>query len=114
MIILMKNTKENYEYENDKKPKLVEKLKNKKDFVEEKNDKSLILLNDILKSRDLRGILYLHLEFINSCHDLSKITFNDFVNVLEIQHINLSNSDMKDLFNIFASKNNPNFLNFSA
>ena len=108
------NTKENYEYENDKKPKLFEKLKNKKDFVEEKNDKSLILLNDILKSRDLRGILYLHLEFINSCHDLSKITFNDFVNVLEIQHINLSNSDMKDLFNIFASKNNPNFLNFSA
>ena len=108
------NTKENYEYENDKKPKLIEKLKNKKDFVEEKNDKSLILLNDILKSRDLRGILYLHLEFINSCHDLSKITFNDFINVLEIQHINLSNSDMKDLFNIFASKNNPNFLNFSA
>jgi Ca2+-binding EF-hand superfamily protein len=108
------NTKENYEYENDKKPKLIEKLKNKKDFVKEKNDKSLILLNDILKSRDLRGILYLHLEFINSCHDLSKITFNDFVNVLEIQHINLSNSDMKDLFNIFASKNNPNFLNFSA
>ena len=108
------NTKENYDYEYDKKPKLIEKLKNKKDFVEEKNDKSLILLNDILKSRDLRGILYLHLEFINSCHNLSKITFNDFVNVLEIQHINLSNSDMKDLFNIFASKNNPNFLNFSA
>ena len=108
------NSKENYEYEYDKKPKLIEKLKNKKDFVEEKNDKSLILLNDILKSRDLRGILYLHLEFINSCHDLSKITFNDFVNVLEIQHINLSNSDMQDLFNMFASKNNKNFLDFSA
>ena len=108
------NVKENYEYEYDKKPKLIEKLKNKKDFVEEKNDKSLILLNDILKSRDLRGILYLHLEFINSCHDLSKITFNDFVNVLEIQHINLSNSDMQDLFNMFSSKNNKNFLDFSA
>jgi len=108
------NAKENYEYEYDKKPKLIEKLKNKKDFVEEKNDKSLILLNDILKSRDLRGILYLHLEFINSCHDLSKITFNDFVNVLEIQHINLSNSDMQDLFNMFSSKNNKNFLDFSA
>ena len=108
------NQKENYDYEYDKKPKLIENLKKKNDIVEEKNDKSLILLNDILKNRDLRGILYLHLEFINSCHDLSKITFNDFVNVLEIQHINLSNSDMKDLFNIFASKNNPNFLNFSA
>ena len=108
------NVKENYEYEYDKKPRLIEKLKNKKDFVEEKNDKSLILLNDILKSRDLRGILYLHLEFINSCHDLSKITFNDFVNVLEIQHINLSNSDMQDLFNMFSSKNNKNFLDFSA
>ena len=108
------NAKENYEFEYDKKPKLIEKLKNKKDFVEEKNDKSLILLNDILKIRDLRGILYLHLEFINSCHDLSKITFNDFVNVLEIQHINLSNSDMQDLFNMFSSKNNKNFLDFSA
>ena len=42
------NTKENYDYEYDKKSKLIEKLKNKKDFVEEKNDKSLILLNDIL------------------------------------------------------------------
>jgi len=108
------NAKENYEYEYDKKPKLIEKLKNKKNFVEEKSDKSLILFNDILKSRDLRGILYLHLEFINSCHDLSKITFNDFVNVLEIQHINLSNSDMQDLFNMFSSKNNKNFLDFSA
>ena len=108
------NAKENYEYEYDKKPKLIEKLKNKKDFVEEKNDKSLILLNDILKSRDLRGILYLHLEFINSCHDLSKITFNDFVNVLEIQHINLSTLDMQDLFNMFSSKNNKNFLDFPA
>ena len=108
------NAKENYEYEYDKKPKLIEKLKNKKDFVEEKNDKSLILLNDILKSRDLRGILYLHLEFINSSHDLSKITFNDFLNVLEIQHINLSNTDMQDLFNMFSSKNNKNFLDFSA
>ena len=108
------NAKENYEYEYDKKPKLIEKLKNKKDFVEEKNDKSLILLNDILKSRDLRGILYLHLEFINSCYDLSKITFNDFVNVLEIQHINLSTLDMQDLFNMFSSKNNKNFLDFPA
>ena len=113
------NTKENndYEYEYDKKPKINEKLNDNNEYFEskeEKENKSLILLNDILKGRDLRGILYLHLEFINSCQDLKKVTFNDVVNVFEIQHINLSNSDIKNIFNNFASKNNKNYLDFPA
>ena len=108
------NSKENNDYEYDKQPKLTETLKNNSEYIEEKDDKSLTLLNDILKSRGLRGILYLHLEFINSCQDTNKITFNDFINVFEILHINLHNSDIKNIFNNFCSKNNKNYLDFSG
>ena len=111
------NTNENDEidYEYEKKPKLTEKLKNNNYVSTQKNqNQSLLLLNDSLKSRGLRGILYLHLEFINSCQNLSKITFNDFLNVFEIQHINLPSQDIKNIFNTFISKNNKNYLDFSA
>ena len=101
-----------------KKSKLIEKLINN-DFdndnnYEDNSPKSLSLLNNILKRRGLRGILYLHLEFINSCQDLSRISFNDFMNIIEIQHIKLSEPDCKNIFNQFSSKNNKNYLDFSS
>ena len=100
-----------------KKSKLIERLinndfDNKEDI--DQNDKALSLLNNILKKRGLRGILYLHLEFINSCQDLSKITFEDFINIIQIQHINISESICKNIFNQFISKNNKNYLDFSS
>ena len=109
------NQNDQIDYEYEKKPKLTEKLKNNNYASTQKNqNQSLLLLNDSLKSRGLRGILYLHLEFINSCQNLSKITFNDFLNVFEIQHINLPSQDIKNIFNTFISKNNKNYLDFSA
>ena len=109
------NKNDDIDYEYEKKPKLTEKLKNNNYVSTQKNqNQSLLLLNDSLKSRGLRGILYLHLEFINSCQNLSKITFNDFLNVFEIQHINLPSQDIKNIFNTFISKNNKNYLDFSA
>ena len=109
------NKNDEIEYEYEKKPKLTEKLKNNNYVSTQKTqNQSLLLLNDSLKSRGLRGILYLHLEFINSCQNLSKITFNDFLNVFEIQHINLPSQDIKNIFNTFISKNNKNYLDFSA
>ena len=109
------NQNDQIDYEYEKKPKLTEKLKNNNYVSTQKTqNQSLLLLNDSLKSRGLRGILYLHLEFINSCQNLSKITFNDFLNVFEIQHINLPSQDIKNIFNTFISKNNKNYLDFSA
>ena len=102
-----------------KKPKLIEKLINNDYGNENKYDdkniqNALILLNNILKNRGLRGILYLHLEFINSCQDLSKITIDDFINVIQIQHINISDLECKSIFNQFASRNNEKYLDFSS
>ena len=101
-----------------KKSKLIERLINN-DFDKNKDNqeisqKSLLLLNEIIKNRGLRGILYLHLEFINSCQDLTKITTNDFIDIIQIQHINLSESDCRNIFNEFTSKNNNNYLDFTA
>ena len=98
-----------------KTSKIIEKLINN-DFDNNKENiqKSLLLLNNIIKNRGLRGILYLHLEFINSCQDLSKISYDDFMNVMEIQHINLSENEYRNIFNQFTSKNNNNYLEFSS
>ena len=102
-----------------KKPKLIEKLINNDYGNDNKYDdkniqNALILFNNILKNRGLRGILYLHLEFINSCKDLSKITIDDFINVIQIQHINIPDSECKSIFNQFASRNNEKYLDFSS
>ena len=103
-----------------KKPKLIEKLINNdygndNKYDDDKNiQNALILLNNILKNRGLRGILYLHLEFINSCKDLSKITIDDFINVIQIQHINIPDSECKSIFNQFVSRNNEKYLDFSS
>ena len=101
------------------KPKLIEKLINNdfgndNKYGDDDNQKSLLLLNNILKNRGLRGILYLHLEFINSCQDLSKITINDFINIIQIQHVNISDLDCQYIFNQFTSKNNENYLDFTS
>ena len=107
---------DNYNYTiSNKEIKAKENEVNKKNLYTNINDeKSLKLLENILRNRGLRGILYLHLEFINSCKDLAKITLQDLINVFEIQHINLSQKDTINIFNQFNFKNNKNYLNFSA
>ena len=87
---------------------------NNNNYKELNANKSLLLLDEIIKSRGLRGLLYLHLEFVKSCPDLNKIIFNDFVDIFEIQHINLPKSDIKNIFNTFSSKLNKNYLDFSS
>ena len=108
------NNKDLDDFEEDKQFKKTEDLKTNNDYKELNSNKSLLLLDEIIKSRGLRGLLYLHLEFVKSCPDLTKITFNDFVNIFEIQHINLPKSAIKNIFNNFILKNNKTYLDFSA
>ena len=108
------NNKDLDNFEEDKQFKKTENLKTNNDYKELNSNKSLLLLDEIIKSRGLRGLLYLHLEFVKSCPDLTKITFNDFVNIFEIQHINLPKSAIKNIFNNFILKNNRTYLDFSA
>ena len=108
------NNKDIDNYEEDKQFGRIENLKTNSNYKELNANKSLLLLDEIIKSRGLRGLLYLHLEFVKSCPDLNKIIFNDFVDIFEIQHINLPKSDNKNIFNTFSSKLNKNYLDFSS
>ena len=108
------NNKDLDNYEEDKQFVRTENLKTNSNYKELNANKSLLLLDEIIKSRGLRGLLYLHLEFVKSCPDLNKIIFNDFADIFEIQHINLPKSDIKNIFNTFSSKVNKNYLDFSS
>ena len=108
------NNKDIDNYEEDKQFVRTENLKTNSNYKELNANKSLLLLDEIIKSRGLRGLLYLHLEFVKSCPDLNKIIFNDFADIFEIQHINLPKSDIKNIFNTFSSKVNKNYLDFSS
>ena len=108
------NNKDIDNYEEDKQFGRTENLKTNSNYKELNESKSLLLLDEIIKSRGLRGLLYLHLEFVKSCPDLNKIIFNDFADIFEIQHINLPKSDIKNIFNTFSSKVNKNYLDFSS
>ena len=51
--------------------------------------------------RGLRGILYLYSQFLRSCPDINRITFDDFEYVFKIQHIDLGNNVLKRIFGLF-------------
>ncbi len=61
-----------------------------------------------LKSRGIRGLLYLHRQFILSCPNINKISFNEFKNVLLGQHIILNDSEYNEVY--YKYYNNNTFL----
>ena len=71
------------------------------DFPKEGKEEALSLLTNKLIKRGVRGILYLNSQFLHSCHDIDKITFNDFEYVFKIQHINLGSNILKRIFSLF-------------
>jgi hypothetical protein len=54
-----------------------------------------------LKSRGIRGLLYLHRQFILSCPNINKITLNDLKNIFQSQHISLNDFEYNEIFNKF-------------
>ena len=67
---------------------------------------ALCLLTNKLLKRGIRGVLYLYSQFLSLYPSLDKITFNDFVFVLKIQHLDLDIDSMKKIFNMFTVKQN--------
>ena len=81
-------------------------IKNDELFSKDDKEDALYSLNNILTKRGLRGILYLYSQFLSFCPNINKITFNDFVLVFKIQHINLDIKDIKKIFELYSKKNN--------
>jgi hypothetical protein len=62
------------------------------------------IIEDKLKLRGIRGLMYLHNQFITSCSDLNKITFDEFIKVLQLQHILMDMEDYETLYKQFQRK----------
>ena len=73
-------------------------------YSKESQKESLSLLTNKLLKRGIRGILYLYSQFLSLCPNLNKISFNDFILALKIQHLDLDINSMKNIFNMFNIK----------
>ena len=102
------------DYRHKKKNTLVQSQKiDKKNIIQNQEEElyskqsekeALSLLIKKLFKRGLRGILYLYSQFLSLCPDLNKISLNDFILVLKIQHLNLDINSAKKIFNMFSIK----------
>ena len=111
------------DYRHKKKNTLVQSQKiDKKNIIQNQEEElyskqsekeALSLLTKKLFKRGLRGILYLYSQFLSLCPDLNKISLNDFILVLKIQHLNLDINSAKKIFNMFSIKlSEESFLDF--
>ena len=82
-------------------------------YSKQSEKEALSLLTKKLFKRGLRGILYLYSQFLSLCLDLNKISLNDFILVLKIQHLDLDINSSKKIFNLFSIKiGEESFLDF--
>ena len=72
----------------------------------------LDLKNELVKI-GVKGLLNIHYKFLTLCPNISKITLNYFVNILNLNHINFDPDEFKDLFNYFSIDSNNKFLDYT-
>ena len=76
----------------------------------EKNYFLIDLKNELIK-KGVKGLLNIHWNFLTFCSDLSKINLNDFVNIMNLNQINFTSNEFKDIFNYFS--NNSKYLDYN-
>ena len=82
---------------------------NKINFKEE-NYFLVELKNELIK-KGVKGLLNIHWNFLRFCSDVSRITLNDFINIMNLNHINFTSNEFKDIFNYFS--NNTKYLDYN-
>ena len=103
-----KNEEENLENLSTKNHPRTNYYNNEKSvFENEDNNYNNILeqLKQKLRIRGIRGLLYLHKQFLLSCPNLMRISYNDFINILKGQHLFFNDNEYKILFNSFSYDN---------
>ena len=90
--------------------KLDEAINTKEEKSVQNDPLSKIMIK--LKKRGTRGVMNLHKQFILSCKDLSSIPYEEFLKVMSLQRLSLSNDEYKNLFLSFTDDDNKNNLNF--
>ena len=91
-------------------------LTNTKDFKYEKKGNNFLLdLKNELKRIGVKGLLNIHYKFLTLCSNIAKISLDDFINILTLNHIHFDYNEFKDIFNYFSiNKNNKNYLDYTS
>ena len=98
--------------ENDFKINFSFRDENQHNYKKGENYFLLDLKNELVKI-GVKGLLNIHYKFLTLCPNISKITLNDFVNILNLNHINFDPDEFKDLFNYFSLDSNNKFLDYT-
>ena len=87
---------------------------NNKNLYEKEKFKNYFLydLKNKLKNNGVKGLINLHWKFISYCSNVSKITIYDFINILQLEHINLDNDVYNEIFNYFSLEDKNTFLDY--
>ena len=87
----------------------------KEDIIPKKAaDYFLLDLKNELKKLGVKGLLNLHLKFMSFCSNVSKITLNDFINIMNLNHIKFDINEFKDIFNYFSIDSLNEYLDYTS
>ena len=73
----------------------------------------LLELKEKLINKGIKGLINFHWKFIKYCSDVSKISLYNFINILELEHINFGKNDYNDIFSYFSSDSNKEYLDYN-
>ena len=73
----------------------------------------LIDLKNALFNKGVKGLINLHWKFLNYCSNVSKINLYDFINILQLEHINFNKNEYNEIFNYFSLEENNNYLDYN-
>ena len=94
-------------------------LENTNDDKENKNHKQkqnyfLIDLKEELIKKGVKCLLNIHYKFMTFCINVSKITLNDFINIMNLNHTNFDINEFKDIFAYFSIESNNTYLDYTS
>lgn len=88
---------------------------NNNDIYEYNNLKNSFLLDlkNNLLNKGIKGLVNLHWKFLVYCSNVSKITLNDFINVLQLEHINFEKKEFDEIFKYFSLNSKNIYLDYN-
>ena len=79
----------------------------------DKNDFLLDLKNELIK-KGVKGLLNIHWQFMSLCPDVAKISLANFINIMNLNQINFSLNEIKEIFNYFSNDITKNYLDYNS
>ena len=71
------------------------------------------LKSELIK-KGVKGLLNIHWQFMSLCPNVSKISLTDFINIMNLNKINFSLNEIKEIFNYFSNDITKKYLDYNS